>query len=105
MAATATRSRSIKPKLVQQTFDWDAQTNRPGTCRVESDIALAPGRTSVFPKKSKPLPASKLGIERIGRCEHAGGLMEKVLSRYGITPEEFRKAVEELRAKRSKNPS
>ncbi|MFN6130016.1 MAG: hypothetical protein ACK494_14130 [Planctomycetota bacterium] len=105
MATTATRSRSIKPKLVQQTFDWDAQPNRLGTCRNESDVALAPGRNSVFPKKSRPLPASKAGAERIGRCEHAGGLMETVLSRYGISPEEFRKAVEVLRATVSWNPN
>lgn len=31
--------------------------------------------------------------------------METVLSRYGISPEEFRKAVEELRATRSRNPN
>jgi hypothetical protein len=105
MAATAARSRSINPKLVQQTFDWDAPPARTGTCRNESDVALAPGRNSVFPKKSRSLPASNRGTQRIGRCEHAGGMMEKVLSRYGISPEEFRKAVEELRATRSRNPN
>jgi hypothetical protein len=81
-----TKAKASKSNLVQQTFQWDA----PSAGMVSSKSTSA-----------RPLVAARETRERLGRCERAGGLMEKVLSRYGISPEEFRLAVEELRASRA----
>jgi len=92
---TKGKAKSSKPQLVQQTFQWDA----PNTIKSEgaSDCFLTAA------KKSQRQLVAKSHSERVGHCEHAGGLMERVLSRYGISPEEFRLAVEELRASRAMN--
>ncbi|MFO0011722.1 MAG: hypothetical protein ACK553_03185 [Planctomycetota bacterium] len=104
MAATATLKKPVKPNFVQQTFQWDDSLSRRGASSVKESEECTSTRVSSFPKKSKPLAVSSRGSERLGRCEPVGGLMQTVLSRYGITPEEFRQAVEELRASRGIQP-
>jgi hypothetical protein len=105
MAATATRSRtrskSSATPFVQQMFQWDVPISAKRAGRRE-EPSIAPKQANLsFLKKSKPLKVSNNPcMARIGRCEHAGGLMETVLARYGITAEELRDAVAELRASR-----
>jgi hypothetical protein len=80
MAAVATLSAPSHDRLVQQTFDWEC-------------VAKPPVRSSR--PRVQPTPSA-----RQGRCEHVGGMMATVLAKYGITAEEFRATVEELRASR-----
>jgi hypothetical protein len=107
---TKGKAKSSKPQLVQHTFQWDAPTastiSTNANTTLTTNATKSAGTSDCFltaPKKSRPLMVAKSKSERVGHCEHAGGLMEKVLSRYGISPDEFRRAVEELRASRAMN--
>jgi hypothetical protein len=85
-------------------FQWDSSHPAPGPSVSEEVAPDTSERLLSFPKKSRSIPSPTAISRRTGRCEQVGGLMETVLSRYGISAEEFRRAVDELRASRAARP-
>jgi hypothetical protein len=75
-------------KYVQHTFDWDAPAvQTPRSTTAVSTIA-SPEQTAL----------------RRGRCEHVGGVMAVVLSKYGLGIDDLLRAIEERQAQ-AKVPS
>jgi hypothetical protein len=103
MASVATSS---SPAFVQQSFVWDADTNA-ATTYVAKELSPAintnAGTTTLArtaqrrlaPKKpSQSAPVTVPTFERTdsvrrGRCEHVGGILVTVLSKYGIGIDDF----------------
>ena len=69
-------------KYVQHTFDWDA----PAVQTPRSTAAVS----TIEPPEQTSL--------RRGRCEHVGGVMAVVLSKYGLGIDDLLRAIEERQA-------
>jgi len=114
MAATLTSTR----KMIQHTFDWESLADdRPVGYEVESSkpaasvaIIEAPSKPAKQTRRnsaasiSSTIPVSTQS-QRRNRCEHVGGAMATVLSKYGLGVDDLLRAIDNLRMARNQTPS
>ena len=105
-----------KSKWIQETFDWesrDADANRavvaiaPAVRPSESFRDGVRGSSSRGPQARGAQPQvtvptiRETSCARRGRCEHIGGVMASVLSKYGLGIDDLLGAIEDLKRSRS----
>jgi hypothetical protein len=87
-------------KYVQQMFDWDAPA-APAPNIAQPALATNSLATSVVASNEPAnTPAAPKNLRR-GRCEHVGGVMGAVLSKYGLGIDDLLRAIEERQAQLS----
>jgi hypothetical protein len=75
-------------RYVQQMFDWDSPAS-----------SLSPVVRSNAPAPTAPASSAPAATTaRRGRCEHVGGVMGAVLSKYGLGIDDLLRAIEERQA-------
>jgi len=86
-----------QPRLVQHTFDWD----EPHTAFQTLKPTSGPSKVAAPSARVTVPTVRETSCVRRGRCEHVGGVMANVLSKYGLGVDDLLHAIEELKAKRS----
>jgi hypothetical protein len=122
MAATLTS----KSKMIQQTFDWESTADRlVGHDLASSEPAASlavmettshatichpatpPEPTTQRRRNSTTLTSSPTSsskpMQRRNRCEHVGGVMATVLSKYGLGVDDLLHAIDNLRMARDRH--